>query len=109
MKKHNIWRIVWMVGIYAILLLILFLVVQYKVKWEGIDLSDYLYFYNCSNNLCTTNEKIITYYSRVKCDNNKCPYIKDKKDNLVILTSEKKEYIYDYIRRFLNYSFFYLY
>ena len=33
-KKINIWKIIWVAGIFAILLIILYLVVEYKVKYE---------------------------------------------------------------------------
>ena len=44
MKKNNLWRVIWIVGIYAVLVLILYLVIMYKVKWEDKDLHKYLYF-----------------------------------------------------------------
>lgn len=34
-KKINWPRVLWVVGIYLILLIILYLVVEYKVKYEG--------------------------------------------------------------------------
>lgn len=34
-KKINIYKIIWVVGIYLMLLIILYLVVTYKVKYEG--------------------------------------------------------------------------
>ena len=41
MKKNiNLWKIIWVVGIFAILLIILYLVVEYKVKYE--DFSNYI-------------------------------------------------------------------
>lgn len=36
-KKLNIPRIIWVVGIFVVLILILILVVEYKVKWETIN------------------------------------------------------------------------
>lgn len=33
-KKINLWKIIWIVGIFLILLLILYLVIEYKVKYE---------------------------------------------------------------------------
>ena len=97
MKKTNIWHIVWIISIYAVLMTILYLVVEYKVKWEDKDLSTYLYFYKCSNNLCTTDNNIANYYSRVKCNQKKCPHITEKNNNYVILSNNEKEYVYDYI------------
>ena len=96
MKKNNIWRIIWLVGVYVILLFILYLVVLYKVKWEYRDLNKYLYFYNCSGNLCTTDNTIKPYYASILCPDKICPYIKEEKNNLVILTSGEKDYIYSY-------------
>ena len=97
MKKRNIWRTLWLIGVYVILFIILYLVIEYKVKWENRDLNTYLYFYNCSNNLCTTTNKLDKYYGKVKCDKDNCPYIKERQDNLLILKQDKKEYIYDYL------------
>ena len=54
MRSSKIWRIIWIVGIYAVLVLILLLVIDYKVRWESKDLNTYLYFYNCNNNLCAS-------------------------------------------------------
>lgn len=34
-KKINYLRIIWIAGIYIILLIILYLVIQFKVKYEG--------------------------------------------------------------------------
>jgi len=107
----NIWKIIWIVGIYAILVLILYLVVLYKVKWEDLDLNKYLYFYNCNHELCTSENQVDTYYSYIKCEDNKCPFITEKKDNLVILKSENKSYVYDYKNNkiinddFISYNF----
>jgi len=36
-KKINIWKIIWVVGIFAVLLIILYLVVEYKVKYEDLS------------------------------------------------------------------------
>jgi len=34
-KKINWFRVLWVTGIYLILLIILYLVIEYKVKYEG--------------------------------------------------------------------------
>lgn len=39
-KNINIWKIIWVVGVFAILLIILYLVVEYKVKYE--DFNNYI-------------------------------------------------------------------
>lgn len=97
LKETKIWRIIWIVGIYAILILILVLVVKYKVNFEQKDFSKYLYFYNCSNKLCTTNVLQEEYYGSVKCDKDNCPYIKEINGDNIILTNNKKDFLYNYI------------
>lgn len=97
MKKNKVWKIVWIVGIYAILITILYLVILYKVEWEDKDLNTYLYFYDCNDNLCTATTKQDKYYSRYMCENNFCPYITSVINNNLILTNDKKSLIYDYV------------
>lgn len=95
-KKNNLFRIIWIVGVYAILITILYLVVIYKVQWENKDLNDYLYFYDCNNYLCTSIIKQDEYISKIKCDSNDCPYIKEKNSDIVILSNNKKTWMYNY-------------
>lgn len=38
-KKINLWKFIWVVGVFVILLLILYLVVEYKVKYEDFLIS----------------------------------------------------------------------
>ena len=98
MKKNtNWWKIVWIVGIYAILITILYLVVLYKVKWEHKDLNTYLYFYDCNRSLCTSTVSQDEYYTKVKCDDKLCPYITSVIDDSVILKNGNKTWIYNYI------------
>lgn len=96
MKKNNLWRIIWIVGIYAVLALILYLVIMYKVKWEDKDFNKYLYFYNCSNSLCTSDISQNKYYSKVICDNNVCPYISNINDTILTLKNNDSSWLYDY-------------
>ena len=96
LKGINFWHLLWLLGVYAILIVILIMIIEYKVKWESKDFSTYLYFYNCSNNLCTTSNPVANYYSSVKCNDNDCPYIKERENNLVILSLNEKDYVYDY-------------
>lgn len=97
MKNNNLWRIIWVVGIYGILVVILYLVVLYKVKWENKDLNTYLYFYDCGYELCTSSlSSTDEYYSKVACENDICPYITEIIDTKVILDNGEKMYIYDY-------------
>lgn len=83
MRKLKIWRIVWVSGIFLILIVILIAVVEYKVKFEHTNQGNIsLYIYHCTsednhNSLCTTtnqnnigeNQLISTY----TCNGNSCP------------------------------------
>ena len=95
MKKINWWKLVWVLGIYIILGLILYLVIEYKVKWESLDTNKYLYFYDCDSNLCTSTTKVGSYYSRYiyKKDS---PYIISYDDETAIINDNGKYLVYDY-------------
>ena len=96
LKNNNLIRIGWIIGIYLILVLILYLVVDYKVKWEDKDINTYLYFYNCSGDLCTSTNEQEYYYGSVVCKNKICPYIKEKYNEYLILKNNKQEFLYNY-------------
>ena len=106
MKKNNLWRIVWIIGIYAILITILYLVIMYKVKWECKDFNKYLYFYDCSNQLCASDIKPDTYYSKIICEDDVCPYIKEINNNYLTLGSKNKSFIFDYKEGKINNNYF---
>lgn len=95
MKKINWWKLVWVLGVYIILGLILYLVIEYKVKWESLDTNKYLYFYDCESNLCTSTTKVGSYYSRYiyKKDS---PYIISYDDGTAIINDNGKYLVYDY-------------
>lgn len=97
MKKKNFLRISWIVGLYAILISILYLVIIYKVKWEDKDLNTYLYLYNCSNELCTSTTSQSTYYGKLVCKDKICPYIIEKSDNYLVLSDNNGQFLYDYV------------
>ena len=97
MRSNKIWRIIWISGIYVILFVILYLVVLYKVKWEGKDLNTYLYFYNCNFELCTTTVHRNDYYNKYMCENGVCPYIDTIVDENLILKDNNKTLIYNYV------------
>jgi len=96
-RSSKIWRIIWVIGIYAILVCMLYLVVLYKVKWEHKDLNTYLYFYNCNDKLCTSTSSIDYYYNRILCEDDMCPYIDTIIDQNIILKRENKSWIYNYV------------
>lgn len=97
LKKNNLWRIIWIVGIYGVLVLILYLIISYKVKWENLDLNKYLYFYDCSHQLCTSSVSQEKFYGRLMCADDTCPFIKEKKDNILIMSKDNVEFLYDYM------------
>ena len=97
MKSSKIWRIIWISGIYLMLFVILYLVVLYKVKWEGKDLNTYLYFYDCNHELCSSTIKQDDYFSKYLCDNKECPYIDTIIGDRLILRNNNSSLIYDYI------------
>lgn len=106
MKSSKIWKAIWMIGIYAILSLILYLVVLYKVEWEHKDLNMYLYFYDCNKSLCTSVSRPKGYYNKVLCQDGICPYIEHIIDDNVILNNGNSNYIYNYIEnRIVNNSY----
>ena len=95
MKKINWWKLVWVLGIYIILGLILYLVIEYKVKWESLDTNKYLYFYDCESNLCTSTTKVGSYYSRYTYKKDS-PYIVNYDDETAIINDNGKYLVYDY-------------
>lgn len=95
MKKINWWKLVWVLGIYIILGLILYLVIEYKVKWESLDTNKYLYFYDCDSNLCTSTTKVGSYYSRYTYKKDS-PYIISYDEETAIINDNGKYLVYDY-------------
>jgi len=89
-RKKNSWKIIWTIGIYSVLILILCLVVNYKVEWESRDLNRYLYFYECAGKLCTSDIPQEIYYNRILCEEKICPYIVEQKNKYLILIRRKK-------------------
>jgi len=95
MKKF--YKVIWVSGIFIILIIILYLVVTYKVKYEEVDMNNYLYFYNCSNDLCTTSTKIDDYYGKYLCEED-CPYVKEivNENNVILKKINNQEMLYNY-------------
>ncbi len=95
MKKINWWKLVWILGVYIILGLILYLVIEYKVKWESLDTNKYLYFYDCDSKLCTSTTKVGEYYSRYTFKKNS-PYIISYDEETAIINDNDKYLVYNY-------------
>ena len=99
-RKINIWRLIWVVGIFAILIVILLMVIDYKVNYEYLH-KNYIYFYNCDDDLCSSfvnsgfnsNE----LYSIYECDYEDCPVLdRELGSDYIILTKDEKKILFDY-------------
>lgn len=97
MRKNNFWKIVSYVSLMSGLLIILNLVIIYKVRWQTRDFNTYLYFYSCNDVVCTSTTKPKDIkYSKMVCEDNKCPYISSFLDNIVVLNDDEYSWLYDY-------------
>ena len=97
---NKIFRIIWIVGVYVLLLFILYIVIIYKVKWEYKD--KYMYFYNCDEKICTTTMEVKDYYSKLKCEE-KCPEILESLGNgEVKINYNNRIMIYNYEKGILK-------
>lgn len=97
MLKNNLWKIVSFASIMGALMVVLYLVVLYKVTWETKDFNKYLYFYSCSDLVCTTENKPAGIeYNKIICENDKCPYISSVLGDIVLLNNDDKSWLYDY-------------
>ena len=109
--SSKILKMIWISGIYIILLLILYLVVAYKVEWEHKDLNMYLYIYDCNHDLCSSTIVQDNYYNKMLCENDSCPYITNIINNNLILNNGTKSWIYNYIDgnivndKYVNYKY----
>lgn len=98
MKKINIPRIIWISSIFIILILILISIINYKINYQYLSY-EYLYFYECDNNLCVsqTNDYNKLTYSKYECGYESCPeFIKNLEDNFVVLEKDNEYILYDY-------------
>lgn len=87
----------WKLGIYVLLIVILYIVIIYKVTWEGKEIEEeYLYFYMCKDNLCTTQKNINNYLSKYKCTSS-CPLVVEIIDEeKVKLQYNNNTFVYNY-------------
>ena len=97
-RKINIARIIWVSGIFIILIIILLLVMNYKINYQYLT-KNYLYFYECTDGVCVTRikdkEKLL--FSTYDCGYEECPeYKKNISDNYVLLDENNKHLLYDY-------------
>ena len=101
-KRFNL-SYIWVTGIFIILLIILLLVVEYKVKYEDNTFYKYLYFYKCENSFCTTDniDKISdhsTLLSVYKYDyHDNIPTYEYVIGNYIIINDNNDYLYYDYV------------
>ncbi len=58
MKKVNMPKIIWISSIFALLITILIMVMDYKINYQySSDDTNKIYFYNCDGEVCTTRTK----------------------------------------------------
>lgn len=100
-KKINVYRIMWVSSIFLFLIVVLIMVMDYKINYEYLlESNSKLYFYQCDNELCTTEveDKDKEIYSAYDCWYEACPVYKSnvnddhvllEKDNIIILYNYK--------------------
>jgi len=100
-KKVNIFKIIWITGIFLILITILIIIMDYKINYQYLTKNN-LYFYNCNSSVCTAQVKDgiskNDLYSTYKCGYETCPSIKKVlEDSYVILKKDNKYILYDFM------------
>lgn len=100
-RKLNIPKTVWITSIFAFLIAILIMVMDYKINYQFSNSgSSKLYFYDCDNELCTSESNKLNkkLYSEYNCYG-PCPIYKGKIDEEYAILKEKEENIlYNYIK-----------
>ncbi len=101
MRKIN-YHVIWVVGLFLLLVVILAMVMTYKIRYEDSIYYKYLYFYDCNNDLCSSNsdkeiEDKSDIYSVYKYRDNTPTFIKLDNDYVEILDNGKNV-LYDYVR-----------
>ena len=97
-RRVRVARVVWVVCLFLFLLVILFMVMDYKINYQYLKHS-YLYFYECSSDLCVSSVKDSKkdIYSIYDCGYNDCPMYKNKiDDQYAILLMGSKNLLYNY-------------
>ena len=99
MKKINIPKVIWVSSIFALLITILIMIMDYKINYEfNSDDTNKIYFYNCDGELCTTRteNKKKKAYSEYICYTT-CPEYKGKVNkDYAILKDETGLILYNY-------------
>lgn len=98
-SKVNIFKIIWISGVFLLLIVILLMIMDYKINYEYLTPKK-IYFYNCNDSVCSTLVKDSVskedLYSIYECGYEICPTIKKAINNsYVVLNSEKLNILYD--------------
>lgn len=104
--KYNIYKIIWISGIFLILIMVLLMVLTYKIKYQDSVYYKYLYFYNCNDDICaTSNEKQINdrslIYSVYKYQK-KVPSFKKINDEYVKIYDNDMVVLYSMYNRIIS-------
>ena len=99
-KQINIFRVVWITGIFLLLIVILLMIMDYKINYQYLK-KNYLYFYNCDGSVCSARVKDgiskDNLYSIYSCEYEECPNIKKViDDSYVILNNNNQNILYNY-------------
>ena len=103
--KHNIniYRIIWVTGLFLLLIVILLMVMDYKINYQYLT-KNYIYFYDCDGSVFTarvkdgiSQDKLYSVYS---CEYDNCPTIKKVvNENYVILSKDNKNILYNFMKQ----------
>ena len=100
MRKINIYKLMWIISIFLFLIVVLIMVIDYKINYEYLPISNKkLYIYNCDNELCTTEveDKNKEIYSVYDCWYEACPkYKSNVNDDHVLLEKNNIIILYNY-------------
>lgn len=100
-NKINIFKIIWITGVFLILITFLIIIMHYKINYQYLTKNN-IYFYNCNNSICTAQVKDgiskKDLYSTYNCEYEKCPIIKKVlEDSYVIMQKDEQIILYDFI------------
>ena len=97
-KKINFPKIIWITSIFALLIVILIMVMDYKINYEYSNSgNNKIYFYNCEGEICTSSKKLNKeLYSEYICYT-ACPQYKGTiNEDYALLKNENGYILYNY-------------
>ena len=97
-RKINIARLIWVTAFFLLLIVILIMVMDYKINYQYLA-HNYLYFYECDDNLCVTEVKDDSknLFVAYDCEYEDCPeYKKNISDDYALLEKNQENILYNY-------------